>query len=98
LAAREDDAALSEADAAKRLADELKSFEFYAAACERARIEEWPDDAWRNWRYRRASLARQLASKGLMRDVASLYADVRKRYAPVPSRWERLTSFVRIGN
>jgi hypothetical protein len=61
------------------------SFEYYAAACERARVEDWPDDAWRGWRYRRASLARLLASKGLMRDVADLYAGVRKRYASAPT-------------
>jgi WD40 repeat protein/tRNA A-37 threonylcarbamoyl transferase component Bud32 len=98
LAAGEDDAAISETDAGKKLADDLKSFEYYAAACERARIEDWPDDAWRSWRYRRASLAHLLASKGLMRDVANLYADVRKRYAPAPANWARRISFFRMGN
>jgi hypothetical protein len=98
LAAREDETAIAEADAGKRLADELKSFEYYAAASERARIEDWPDGAWRSWRYRRASLARLLASKGLMRDVADLNAGVRNRYAPAPAKWERVTSFLRNGN
>ena len=85
FAAREDADAQAESDAGKKLAEELMSFEYYAAACERARVEDWPDDAWRGWRYRRASLARLLASKGLMRDVADLYAGVRKRYASAPT-------------
>jgi hypothetical protein len=33
-----------------------------------------------------------------MRDVANLYVDIRKRYAPAPAKWERLTSFLRVGN
>jgi hypothetical protein len=40
---------------------------------ERARRQEWPDDAWKTWRYRRASLARVLARRGMMREVAQAY-------------------------
>jgi eukaryotic-like serine/threonine-protein kinase len=98
FAAREDDTAIAETDAEKRLADDLKAFEYYAAASERARIEDWPDDAWSVWRYRRASLARLLASEGLMRDVANRYADVRKRYAPGSAKWKRPTAFAGIGD
>jgi hypothetical protein len=51
----------------------LSSFKYYAAAAERARIEDWPDDAWRSWRYRRASLARLLAREGMQQEVAAAY-------------------------
>jgi hypothetical protein len=57
----------------------LASFHFYAAAAERARTEDWPDDEWRDWRYRRASLARVLALAGMMQEVAQEYARVRTR-------------------
>ena len=57
----------------------LASFHFYAAAAERARLEDWPDDAWRDWRLRRASLARVLALAGMMREVAEEYTRVRTR-------------------
>jgi hypothetical protein len=36
----------------------LEAFKYYAAASERARVDDWPDTIWKNWRYRRASLAR----------------------------------------
>jgi WD40 repeat protein len=90
VAERADDAAFSEGNAAKRHSDWLESFKYYAAAAERARIENWPDDAWRNWRYRRASLAHLLAREGMMRDVADVYGSVRGKYAPPPTMWQRL--------
>jgi TPR repeat protein len=93
-------AAAGEPNALARLAERdevtpntrLQSFGNYAAAAERARREDWPDDAWRDWRYRRASLARLLAREGKMREVANEYAQVRTRYAPRPTIWRRLFS------
>ena len=54
----------------------LQAFRYYAAACERARREDWPDDVWSRWRYRRASLARVLERRGRMQQVADLFAAV----------------------
>jgi hypothetical protein len=71
---------------------ELETFRYYASAAERARLEDWPDNAWRNWRYRRASLARLLASRGQMREVASVYDRVRSRYSAPHSIWQRLSA------
>jgi hypothetical protein len=59
-----------------RNADLLQAFRLYAAAAERAHKEDWPDDAWKHWRYRRASLARLLAQDGLMQQVADGYREV----------------------
>ena len=54
-------------------------------------MEDWPDETWRDWRYRRASLARGLALAGMMQEVAEEYARVRARYMPRhPTAWERL--------
>jgi hypothetical protein len=36
--------------------------------------ENWPDSAWKHWRYRRASLARVLAADGMMQPVADVFA------------------------
>jgi WD40 repeat protein/serine/threonine protein kinase len=91
FAAKNDGAAFSEENAAKRNSYWLESFKYYAAAADRARSEDWPDDAWRNWRYRRASLARLLARDGMMPQTADAYENVRTRYAPPPTVWERLT-------
>ena len=81
LAEKADEVAFFESDPVKRKAYLLESFKYYAAAAERARTEDWPDDAWRNWRYRRASLARLLAREGMMQEVADAYGDVRRRYS-----------------
>jgi hypothetical protein len=67
------DAAASADSEATRNAQLLESFARYAAAAERARRQEWPDDVWKTWRYRRASLARVLARRGMMREVAQAY-------------------------
>jgi WD40 repeat protein/tRNA A-37 threonylcarbamoyl transferase component Bud32 len=78
---------VGEPNALARFADKadgasaLEAFKYYAAAAERARSEDWPDDIWRNWRYRRASLARLLARQGMMQEVAEVYDGVRKQYA-----------------
>jgi hypothetical protein len=37
------------------------------------RLENWPDDAWKHWRRRRASRARVLAHEGMMPQVAAAY-------------------------
>jgi hypothetical protein len=73
FAERDESTALGEADAPKRNALLLQAFTRYAAAAERARLEDWPDDAWKHWRYRRASLARVLAQEGMMPEVAHAY-------------------------
>ena len=71
----------------------LEAFKYYAAAANRAQSEDWPDGAWRNWRYRRASLARLLARAGKMQEVAELYRGVGEQYAPTsPTLWSRLTT------
>ena len=63
---RDDASAVTESSPQKRDALLLKAFASYAAAAERAQVEDWPDDTWRNWRYRRATLARLLAREGMM--------------------------------
>ena len=95
FAERAGDAAFRETDDVRRNAYRLESFRQYAAAAERARIEEWPDEAYRNWRHQRASLARVLAGEGMMWDVADIYDDVRKQYAPQRAMRDRLLSLVR---
>jgi len=77
FAERDERNALDETDLSKQNALLLRSFSHYAAAAERAKDEGWPDDAWRHWRYRRASLARILAREGLMQQVADAYASIR---------------------
>jgi eukaryotic-like serine/threonine-protein kinase len=76
FAERAEKKALAQTDASARNAHLLQAFMFYAAAAEGAHREDWPDDAWRHWRYRRASLARTLAEDGMMQQVAAAYRDV----------------------
>jgi WD40 repeat protein/serine/threonine protein kinase len=91
LAQRADGTAVSEENTAKRNSSLLESFKYYAAAAERARIEDWPDEAWKSWRYHRASLARLLERQGMMQEVADAYQGVRRQYASPPrTLWERL--------
>jgi TPR repeat protein len=73
FAERDERNAIAETDPQKRDALLLHAFSNYAAASERAHDEDWPDDAWRNWRYRRATLARFLAREGMMQEVANAY-------------------------
>jgi TPR repeat protein len=69
----------------------LQAFRFYAAAAERAHEEDWPDDAWKHLRYRRASLARLLAHEGMMRQVADAYAAIlEKGSLRPPTLWQRI--------
>ena len=93
FAQREADLADASTDAPQRKRHLLASFRFYAAAAERARMEDWPDDAWRDWRYGRASLARGLAQEGMMQEVAAAYDSVRRQYSPPShSLWQRVAS------
>jgi WD40 repeat protein/TPR repeat protein len=76
FAERDENRALAENDPAKRNLQLLQAFTLYAAAAQSARDEAWPDDVWRHWRYRRASLARVLAREGMMPQVADAYRSV----------------------
>jgi len=74
FAQRDEANATVESDRSKRDALLLGAFGYYAAAAERAYEENWPDESWKDWRYRRASLARVLAQQGMMQQVADTYA------------------------
>jgi TPR repeat protein len=93
---REHEAAFHETTVAAMRAHWLESFRYYTTAAERARAEDWPDETWRNWRYRRASLARLLARSGMMREVAQSYDQVLGQFAPPLTRWQRLTALLGI--
>jgi TPR repeat protein len=94
FAERGDRDALDAESAAERNTHWLRAFRYYTAAAERARVEDWPDDAWRVWRYRRASIARLLERAGMMQEVAAAYEAVRNQYASSRlTLWQRLTSF-----
>ena len=73
FAERDERNALKESDPSRSNALLLQAFGRYAAATEFAKREHWPDDAWRHWRYRRATLARLLARQGMMQAVAEEY-------------------------
>jgi TPR repeat protein len=73
LGDREEETAYREPAAVDRRAHLLAAFRYDTAAAERARREDWPDGAWKSWRYRRASLARRLAHEGLTKQVAAIY-------------------------
>jgi eukaryotic-like serine/threonine-protein kinase len=73
LAGRAEDASVTAATPERRNALLLEAFGDYAAAAEQAERADWPDDAWRAWRYRRASLAHLLAHAGMSRQVAETY-------------------------
>ncbi len=75
-AGRDERAALDAVKPGDRTAILLKAFQGYALAARRAQREGWPDETWRDWRYRRASLARVLARKGDMSALADAYRDV----------------------
>jgi hypothetical protein len=91
MAQRADSSAQQSPTAAGRNERWLEAFRLYAAAAERARIENWPETMWRDWRYRRASLARLLEGEGMMQVVAETYDAVRQQLAtPAPTIWARL--------
>jgi len=76
LGEQEERRALDEPDPLVRIDLLLKAFRLYASAAERADRQHWPDSVWRNWRYRRATLARLLARDGRMQQVADAYRAV----------------------
>ena len=78
-AERDEKAAIDSQDQSERDALLLKAFSEYAAAAMRAYRENWPDSAWRHWRYRRASLARILAADGMMQSAADSFAETLAR-------------------
>jgi TPR repeat protein len=86
FAERDERDALAENHPTKRNELPLKAFSFYATAAERAYNEAWPDDAWKTWRYRRATLARLLTREGMMPQVAQAYAAARMARVTRPSR------------
>jgi hypothetical protein len=69
-------AALSMEEPSARNSALLEAFAGYAAAAELARTDNLADEVWREWRHRRAALARQLAKEGLMQQVAARYLEV----------------------
>ena len=72
-------AAQTAGDVPERRRHQLAAFRYYASAAERARRAGWPDEAWRDWRLRRASLARLRALDGGMQEVAAAYDAVLQR-------------------
>jgi TPR repeat protein len=76
LAERDSIAAFDQSSAVARNSDLLASFRHYSAAAERARSEDWPDESWVVWRYRRASLARMLEREGMLKEVGDAYAAI----------------------
>jgi TPR repeat protein len=97
FAERDEKAAVVENAPAKRNTLLLAAFRSYAAAAERAKDENWPDDAWRNWRYHRATIARLLAREGMMQQVADAYTQVRdKSSVHPPTLWERIQSMLHL--
>ena len=93
FAERDETSAIAEEDVSRRNALLLRAFTHYAAAAEYAHREDWPDDAWKNWRYRRATLARLLAREGMMQQVADAYSAILEQ-PPPPERtwWKRIKS------
>jgi hypothetical protein len=87
LAEEAEAAALVARTDAQRDAHLLNAFGYLAAAAARAQSEGWSDEAWKRWRYRRASLARVLARAGMMEQVAESYERVRMRNTPQPVRF-----------
>lgn len=78
FADRDERAALTEVDPSRSRLLLLSAFSQYASASEHAKKADWPDEEWKHWRYRRATLARLLAREGLMQDVADAFATVQK--------------------
>jgi WD40 repeat protein len=82
IAERDERNAVAETDLSKRDTLLLHAFSNYAAASERAHDEDWPEEIWRHWRYRRATLARLLAREGMMQQVADAYQTQRDKWSP----------------
>jgi len=98
LGERDDSAVIAATDVKRRDAILLDAFRYYAAAAERAHDEDWPDEAWKDWRYRRATLARLLARENMMQQVADAYTSVRERWqSGRPTFIERLRTWLLAG-
>ena len=76
FAQRNEEHALGEKSPQRENEDLLQAFKLYAMAAERAKKDDWPDIAWRHWRYRRSTLARCLAREGMMQQVADEFRKV----------------------
>ena len=85
FAERNEDNAIAAADAATKNTLLLQAFHLYAAAADRARAENWPDEAWKKWRYRRATIARLLAREDMMQQLADAYRSVSANTHPQPT-------------
>jgi TPR repeat protein len=91
FAERQHAAAASEKDAKKNKSLQLEAFKYYADAADRAWREDWPKNAWIDWRYHRASLARLLERQGMIRETAAAYNEVIKKNTAPVTLWEGLT-------
>jgi hypothetical protein len=88
FAERDEKIALAERSSPKKNSLLLRAFTRFAAAAKLAHDENWPADAWKFWRYRRATLARVLAREGMMPQVADAYKTVLAHVAHnKPSVW-----------
>jgi eukaryotic-like serine/threonine-protein kinase len=96
FAERDERNSLAEADPSMRDALLLQSFIHYAAAATQARDQAWPDETWRNWRYRRATLARVLAGEGMMQQVADAYGTVLEQRPVQRPLWEQIKNKVHL--
>jgi WD40 repeat protein len=76
FAQRDEQTAAAETSPSQKNALLLQAFSYYAAASDRAGREDWPENVWSSWRYRRATLARVLAREGLIEPVANAYQSV----------------------
>jgi tetratricopeptide (TPR) repeat protein len=95
LAERDERDALAQPDPARSNEQLLKALSHFAEAAERAREEDWPDEAWKYWRYRRATLARLLGNVGMMQQAADAYSAMLAKGAPRPPMWwERVAARV----
>jgi hypothetical protein len=90
FAERDEANAAMESDRSKRDGLLLRAFGFYAAAAERAYEEDWPDVAWQDWRHRRASLARLLAERDMMQQVADAYSSLLNQRPLGKPLWSKL--------
>jgi WD40 repeat protein len=99
LAEHEEMDALAQNDASLRRQMLLHAFSHYALAAERAHDEDWPDDAWKQWRYRRGTLARELARQGMMQQVADANAAaLARRVGTASTLWKRIEAVFRLAN
>jgi TPR repeat protein len=73
LAEREEQNAVAADNQSLRNDHLLQAFGLYTSAAARAHDENWPDEAWQYWRYRRASIARLLGGDGMMGEVGRTY-------------------------